>query len=239
MTYRSLSLLILCMTGLAQAQSSNAPLNVGDQVQQRFVVSPRDGEFRKNWSAPGIACLFIGSEPPGPAGYAHCLRIGALKLGMEFKQLQTILGGEKSIRQQHVMNARVVNVSPQGTRTMLIPLEATDAGEQLRLVSYLVVLAEASGEVSSLQLTGKPGAVTENLPFSGIKLGSRRQHLIDTLGLPSSVADVPQIKGRRWDYGPFPFSIELVDGLVYSMRIHQPTKEDLQRAFRPLTLAPE
>jgi len=238
----SLSVLMLLTTALVRAQSPNAPLKVGDRVQHQFAVPPEDGEFRKNASLPGIACIFITSQPLAtpPDGYAHCLKIGSLKLGMEFRQLQTTLGSDKRIPRSYITDPRTVNVSSEGRRTVLIPINALDiGGGQLRLVSYLVALVEASGQVGSLQLTGKQSEITDSLPFSGIKLGSRQQHVIDTLGLPSSVADVPQIKGKRWEYTPFPFSIEFVGGLVYSMRIHQPTREDLQRVFRPLTAVPD
>lgn len=229
------ALSLLASGALAQAQAGLP--KVGDTVTQVFAVPPKDGEFRKDMASGGIGCIKVGS-PPEAEGYGHCLKFGSASLGMAFDQLQALLSKDKRIPQASIVNARIVRTSPEGVRTVLIPTRATESGGQLRMQSYLVATVLASGQVDSLQLTGLPGEATEDLPFSGIKLGAPRKRVVDTLGPPSSVADVAQIKGTRWDYAPFPFSIEFVNGVVYSMRIHRPSREALQRAFVPLSTAP-
>jgi hypothetical protein len=232
---------MLLPKGLASAQSSEPSLNVGVRAAKQFVVPQKDGEFRSNGFREGAAiyCVFEGVRIPPPTTYDHCLRLGPLKLGMELYQLQVRLSDDKRILQTYI-TGRVVNVSPDGTRTVLIPLRASEVGGgQIRLISYLVALVETTGQVTNLQLSGKANEIADQFPFSGIKLGSPQQHVVDTLGFPSSVTDVPKIKGKLWSYAPFPFSIEIVDGVVYSLRIHRPTREDLQRTFKALTALPD
>lgn len=204
------------------------------------VIPPRDGEFRK--SGPGIGCTQVSPAPPSETltSYQHCLRIGRLQVGIQLHQLQIQLSHDKRIPGEYITQARVLGNTPEGGRSVLMPLAAVPLdNSQARLVSYVVAGYDDAGRVTSVQLTGRPGPITEQLPFSGIRLGAPRQLVIDTLGLPSSVNDVPQIKGKQWNYAPFPFSIELVDGVVYSIRVQLPTPESLQQLFVPLTTLPE
>lgn len=105
--------------------------------------------------------------------------------------------------------------------------------------SYLVVVMDGGGIVKSLQLTGLPGEVQSKLQFSSIGLGASRQSVADILGLPSSVSDVPEIGGKMWNYFPFPFTIEFKGGVVYSVQIHEPSKENYSKAFVPLKVMPD
>jgi hypothetical protein len=206
-----------------------------------FTVPPRDGEFRKN-SHPAIqgsiGCVKEGTTWDEP-GYAHCLRLGSLRLGMPFHFLQVTLIQDHQIPEAQVVSARMVGTTPDGTRRFLIPFQTQDEGDRQRLRSYLVTAVDASGAVELIQVTGTPSTLTEGLTFSSIGLGSREQWVIDILGLPSSATPVPQIKGTLWNYAPFPFSVELVDGAVYSIQIRRPSPEDLRQVFRPLLAVPE
>lgn len=227
-------------TGVVRAE---AQYKIGDQVPLSFKVAPRDGEFR-NGSAPGItsiACTTVsppGTPPPTEFNYNNCLRFGALHLGMEFYKLQIALSDLKAIPEQFIINPRLVNKTPEGISTLMIPVATTRAGEQIRMQSYLVVVMDSEGIVRSLQLTGLPGDIQNKLQFSSIALGAAQQNVTDILGLPSSVSDVPEIGGKMWSYFPFPFTIEFKDGAVYSVRIHEPSKENYSKAFVPLKVVP-
>lgn len=224
--------------------SAEAQYKIGEQVLQNFVVAPRDGEFRKS-SAPGIAsigCATIsppGTPPPTEFSYNHCLKFGELQLGMAFYKLQIALSNLKAIPEQFIINPRLVNKSPEGISTLMIPVATTRTGEQLRMQAYLVVVMDSEGIVRSLQLTGLLGDVQSKLHFSSIALGATQQSVTDILGLPSSVSDVPEIGGKMWSYFPFPFTIEFKNGAVYSVRIHEPSKADSSKAFVPLKALPE
>lgn len=236
--------LLLIGLGSSNAQESSIPLKAGDTVQQYFKVPPRDGEFRKA-SAPGIqgiSCTIIlkpGDPPPSGLDYSHCLRLGSLKLGMEFYHLQMALFDLKTIPEQNIVKPRIVNKSPDGALTVLIPISTTQSGDQIRMQSYLVALLDNKGIVQSLQLTGKPNDTTHLLQFSSIALGSLKEKVVDILGLPSSASDVPEIRGKLWSYAPFPFTIEFVNDAVYSVRIHSPSENDSRKIFTPLNSMPE
>lgn len=234
---------------LAAAITSNvvraeAQYKIGDQVPLNFKVAPRDGEFRSG-IAPGIAsiaCTTVsspGTPPPTEFSYNNCLRFGTLNLGMEFYKLQIALSNLKDIPEQFIVNPRLVSKTPEGISTLMIPVAATKAGDQLRMQAYLVVVTDSKGIVRSLQLTGLPGDIQNKLQFSSIALGAPRQAVADILGLPSSVADVPDIGGKMWSYFPFPFTIEFKGGVVYSVRIHEPRREDYSKAFVPLKVMPD
>lgn len=236
--------LLIIGLGPSSAQESSVLPKVGDSVQQYFKVPPRDGEFRKA-SSPGmqsIACVTIlepGASPPSGPGYNNCLRLGSLKLGMEFYRLQIALADLKTIPEQNIVHPRIVNKSPDGVLTVLVPISTVQSGDQIRMQSYLVALLDNSGTVKSLQLTGKPSETTTALHFSGITLGIPKEKVVDILGFPSSVSDVPEIRGKLWNYSPFPFTIEFSNDKVYSVRIHSPSESDYQKVFTPLSSIPD
>lgn len=236
--------LLLIGLGSGNAQESSVLPKTGDTVQQYFKAPPRDGEFRKA-SAPGIqgiSCTIIlkpGDPPPSGFDYSNCLRLGSLKLGMEFYRLQKALSDLKTIPEQNIIKPRIVNKSPDGVLTVLIPISTTQSGDQIRMQSYLVALLDNKGIVQSLQLTGKPNDTTSSLQFSSIALGSLKEKVLDILGLPSSVSDVPEIRGKLWSYAPFPFTIEFANDTVYSVRIYSPGENDSRKVFTPLSSMPE
>lgn len=236
----SVMLQIVSVSGAVKADTSIKP---GDQATQYFKVPPRDGEFRKAFSPgiQGIACTTVsppGSSAPTEFSYNNCLKLGSLQLGMEFYRLQIALANLKSIPEPFITNPRLVNKSPEGINTLLIPIAATQAGDQIRMQSYLVVLMDSSGIVKSLQLTGLPGDVVNKLHFSSITLGMSKESVSEILGFPSSVSNVPEISGKMWSYFPFPFTIEFKNDAVYSVRIDTPDKNNFGKVFVPLQAMP-
>lgn len=226
------------------APSASVTPKVGDSVMQNFKTPPRDGEFRSS-SAPGvqgIACISItpsGVAPPSVPDYGPCLRLGSLKLGDAFYVQQIALNRLKKIPEQNIAQPRMLGKTPEGIMTILIPVSTLELGGEKRMQSYLVALLDSAGNVQTLQLTGNPSDASSALPFSGITLGTPKQQVADVLGLPSSVTDVQQISGKLWDYAPFPFTIELVDDVVYSVRIELPKQNARRSAFTPLRSLPE
>ena len=228
------------------AQEPTPSLKIGDSVTQQFKIPPKDGEFRKETSTGilGIGCAHVvqkGDKAPfgnDSPGYEYCLRVGPMILGMEFVQLQIALSNLKQIPESNITNARIVNVSKDEVRTVLIPITTQLINGQTHLLSYLVVLMNNKGVVGSIQLTGKANEITENLAFSSITLGASKDHVVNILGNPSAVFDVPDIKGKSWSYAPFPISIEFVNGVVYSVKINIPNEADKRKAFKPLAVVP-
>jgi len=201
-------------------------------------IPSRDGEFRRNPASGEIGCM--QAAPTSSPDYGHCLRLGRLQIGAEFYQLQIRLSDDPRVPAEYITRAREVNRTPEGHRAMLIALNAAPlASGQLRLLTYVMATIDDANRVVALQLTGNPGPIAEELPFSGIRLGAPQQRVVDTLGLPSAVKDVPEIKGKQWNYAPFPFSIELVNGVVYSIRVEKLATESLGQTFRPLSRLPQ
>lgn len=238
--------IVFGVSSCAAQNAANALVapKVGDSVMQHFKTPPRDGEFRGS-SAPGvqgIACVSItspGITPPSGSDYGHCLRLRTLKLGDAFYVQQIELARLKTIPEQNIVQPRILGKTPEGITTVVIPVSALEVGGEMRMQSYLVALFDSAGIVQTLQLTGKPSDASSALPFSGITLGTPKQQVADVLGLPSSVTDVQQIRGKLWDYAPFPFTIELVNDIVYSIRIERPKQNNQRIAFTPLSSLPE
>jgi len=240
--------LIAAGLSTVSAQHLPSPHKAGDKIRQQFLVTPRDGEFRKTTSpdsrqiSQSIGCIRVakpGEPPPSAPDYSHCLRLGPLKIDMAFYQLQGALSDFKAIPEQNIIFPRFIGETPDKVKTLMIPIATTSSGDQSRLLSYLVVMMDSYGTVESMQLTGKPNEVTAALHFSSITLGTPKEKVADILGLPSAASDVPKIKGKLWDYAPFPFTIEFVNGVVYSIRIHSPDDSDHAKAFVPLNSLPE
>ncbi len=229
------ALLVHLVPSIGFAQEVMKSPQMGEAVSLFHKVPSIDGEFRKSWPPgfQGIGCD-MGKAPKNLSGYTYCLRLGSLNLGMEFSHLQTALSSIQGIPEKNIVNPHLVSISEDSVRTLLIPISATPSNDQIRLLSYLIVLIDNSNVVRSLQLTGQPSEMTNSLAFSSIMLGTTTEKVTDILGLPSSVADVPEISGKVWNYAPFPFSIEFVNGSVYSIRIDSPTEESLRKAFVPL-----
>jgi hypothetical protein len=229
------------------AQESSPPLKQGDRVMMYFKVPPKDGEFRKEVSTGSltIGCDRVakaGEKNPfeeGGLGYGYCLRIGPMILGMEFFRLQIALTNLKQIPEAYITKARIINTTGDGVRTLLIPLTTQFMDGKTHLLSYLVVLMDDKGIVRGLQLTGKPDSITENLPFSSIKLGASKDRVVDILGNPSSISNIPDMNGKLWNYAPFPISIEIVNGVVYSVRLDTPRDVDKDKGFKPMETVPD
>lgn len=79
-----------------------------------------------------------------------------------------------------------------------------------------VVVTVASGKIVALQATGD--AAVGNWSFNGVKLGSTAQDLIGILGEPMSKE--PREGYDHWSYYPYPFSFEMTEGRVTSIRIN-------------------
>lgn len=80
------------------------------------------------------------------------------------------------------------------------------------------VIGHKNGKITSVQLTGNhpdPG-----LTFSSIGLGDTEEKVRSLMGDGFARTPVEDIKGVEWDYSPFPFSFEFVNGKVYSIRTY-------------------
>jgi hypothetical protein len=227
-------------SGPIAAQDTLSRPKIGDTVSQSTKAPPADGEFRRS-SGPafsGIGCTMVVPASPQDANANHCLRLGPVQVAMELGALQKALIALNTTPERSISEPRQVGATPDGGRTLMIPLATVEQGGKTGLLSYLVVLVDRANRVDTLQITGRASVASEQLPFSSIRLGTPQDRVIDLLGLPSAVTDVPQIKGRNWSYAPFPFSIEILNGQVYSVRLQRAGKTD-GRPFVPLSALPQ
>jgi len=81
------------------------------------------------------------------------------------------------------------------------------------------VIGHKEGKIVSIQLTGNYGK--PELSFSSIILGDGKDKVERILGPRHTIKEFQDngINGVLWDYAPFQFSFEFVNGKVYSMRV--------------------
>ena len=223
------------------AQQSPANLKKGDKVQLYYKVPAKDGEFRKSWppGIEGIACKKVPKQAVKEIkpGYDYCLRLGEIRVGDSFKNIQQQLHAFETIPEKFVNHPKLVN-QQSNSNAWLIPLAGIEKHGAVQLHSYLVVFVDNHQHVKGLQVTGIQGKTTDRLHFSSVKLGMKAEKVVDLLGNPSSVKDVKEINGKLWSYYPFPFSIEFVQGKVYSIHIEKPRLEDLNKPFIAMQKTP-
>lgn len=129
-----------------------------------------------------------------------CLRIGDFKMGDDFAALASKMGKPY----------RIIPQSDERTAVVYV-ITATQESE-----AYWV-LEHHDGKLVAIQLTGD--APVPDVSFSTIQLTDPEAKVKEVLGPRYAISEVPEIGGTLWDYDPFPFSIEFVDGKVYSIRI--------------------
>jgi hypothetical protein len=133
-------------------------------------------------------------------GYVNCLHIGNVKMKMSIIEVEEILGEPKKVIDQNESQVRVY----------LLPTSE-------KYYPYFAVTFK-NKIAKSLQLTGN--STSEDISFSSIRLGSYYKEVLELLGKPTNIQIVPDINGVEWTYYPFPISIEIINGKVYSIKIN-------------------
>lgn len=200
----SFVLLAAVLAGCAEIrQPQDGLLQLGERVQ---FVPPPLGEFRRSEikGRPTIGCAMTKMEPT----YQSCLRIGPLHIGQDLASVEAKIG--KALRIESQLNVEV--------RVYAIRSTSLEDGA-LRLHTYWV-LTYRGGIAVAIQLTGEPS--TERFSFSSNLLGDRTSQLLDRFGEPSSLKRDPNLGSVYWEYSPFPFSFEIRNNTIYSIRVAEP-----------------
>ncbi|MFL5059658.1 MAG: hypothetical protein ACJ8DQ_06180 [Xanthobacteraceae bacterium] len=156
-------------------------------------------EFRRVGS--GFTCVTVTKD--FESGYLPCLRIGPLYVGQREKDIEKLVGKPwKAIRQDAATVIKVYSIASKETEK-----------------PYWVITF-TRGVAATVQVTGRNPGV--EYPFSSIKLGDPKEKVLQVLGEPMASAPIDQSRGTVWAYPPWPFSVELVDDLVYSIRVTSP-----------------
>jgi hypothetical protein len=158
-------------------------------------------EFRRVGS--GFTCVTVTKD--FESGYLPCLRIGPLYVGRGEKDIEKLVGKPWKVIRQDA--ATVIKVYPIASKETERP--------------YWVITF-TRGVAAAIQVTGRNPSVA--YAFSSIRLGDTKEKVLQVLGEPMASAPIDQIKGTVWSYPPWPFSVELVDDVVYSIRVTLPAR---------------
>lgn len=158
-------------------------------------------EFR--YSGGAIVCL---TDDPKAESGSPCLRIGDLKPGMTLKNMEDHIKADRGI-----YNRTLSQKDGSEIRVYTLPTPKSE-----KSYSYLAIYFK-DGLSTIVQLTGTKTDVP--LDFSSIQLGDSQDRVRDLLGPPSSSELETDMPVSLWSYYPFPFSLEMLDGKVYSIRV--------------------
>ncbi|EJN07339.1 hypothetical protein PMI42_07877 [Bradyrhizobium sp. YR681] len=168
-----------------------------------------DPELRGQWlrAGPGFACKVETGKrgtPPDPDVLSFaCLRMGALGVGISEGSLKAVLG------EPH----RKLPPAHDATNYVYFLGKADQ-------FPYLAATVKAN-RVIALQISG-PTPVA-GYSFNQINLGDGTERLLAQLGSPFNVGPSGLEKTELWTYGPWPFSFEVRENRVTSIRINDPT----------------
>jgi hypothetical protein len=135
--------------------------------------------------------------------YLACLRIGQLRIGDSF--------GSVSERYPRPLNVVALEGGISASAFPIVTTADTHA--------YWVI-GHRDDKIVSIQLTGNYSH--PDLAFATIRLNDTEEKVLATLGPRATITVVKEIGALLWDYRPFPISIELVHGRVYSIKIAAP-----------------
>ncbi len=160
-------------------------------------VPGKPGEFRR--AEGGVACL--GGKP----GLRSCQAIGPVGIGMDREAVIGRAGEPWEVR-------------PLGKGDIAFHLIGT---EEKPLGYYVVTYLQ--DVVVGVQATLASPAVDE-LPvgLSSVRPGQVAQRALDVFGAPKKVCIGGGSDGEVWEYAPFPLSIDMQYGRVFSIKIFDP-----------------
>ena len=146
--------------------------------------------------------LVCKQDTPAP-NYLACLRIGPMRVGDSYR----------SVRELNPKPWKEVALEG-GVSASAFPITASAD------TSAYWVIGHRDDKIVSVQLTGNYSH--PDLAFATIRLNDSEEKVLAMLGPQANIRVVREIGGLLWDYHPFPISIELVHGRVYSMRVTTP-----------------
>lgn len=169
-------------------------------AQQAVIgTDPQEGYMR---AGPGFACrepVTPGLSPEAWLASLPCLRFGPLALSMTPAEADAL---------------------------MARPFRTIDIGQgalarfyffgQDRQRPYVAVVIR-NDKITALQMTG--ALPDPRFVFSGIAPGMPQARLEERFGQPFSREPVASVGSELWQYGPHPFTFEVRDNQVFSVRI--------------------
>ena len=144
-----------------------------------------------------LACV-TATRPAEKVGHDPCLRIGKVRVGGAYSEIVQKFGEPNATEPVDEGRAQArIYIFDKNPKTL----------------TYISVW-EANGKIIAVQMTGTK---TDMPSFAGVSLGDDTKKLEATLGPASKVH--PARGYDLWSYKPFPFSIEVREGRVYSIKV--------------------
>jgi hypothetical protein len=197
------SALALFLLGMSASVNGQAAL---PQPQQGKTPDP---ELRGQWlrAGQGFACKVEAGKrvtPPDPDLLSFaCQRMGALGVGISEASLKAVLG--EPHRKLPPANDATNHVYFLGKPDQF---------------PYLAATLKAN-RVIALQISGP--APVAGYSFNQLNLGDSTEKLLARFGSPFHVGPSGLEKTELWNYRPWPFSFEVREDRVTSIRISDPT----------------
>jgi hypothetical protein len=196
-------LAIACATGILALLRPNV-IHAADK-SSALIDSPYSGEFIR--TGPAFACKI---KPPTKLSAAEieklsehaCLRIGSLAVGNKAGVLKAALGEPSRVAP-----------GPSDTTSWVYFFGKTPSAPYL-------VASVWHDTLVALQVTGREPA--DAYGFNGVKLGDATEAVIKRLGKPMVIRPTDEATTTTWSYQPWPFSFEVTDGHVTSIRLADP-----------------
>ena len=133
--------------------------------------------------------------------FINCLTLGDIQIGSKFDALRQKLG-------------EPWHTFPRGNGSI-------DEVYPLRIYQYSTVywiISHKNNRIIAAQLTGDKAPKT--ILFAGLQLGDHQDLIIDTLGYPEGRRRYGRSNVYIWDYHPLPFTLEIYNKRLYSVRVH-------------------
>jgi len=161
------------------------------------------GEFRK--AGASLACVTgnAAAQTQTPP-YLDCLAIGPVRIGQTLREVAMKFGKAAKEVKQGPVTLRVWPIQDGAPVGAALP--------------YWVIGFEGQ-RVVSVQLSGPRRA--DRFAFSSLRLGDGEARVREILGDPTDMQEVPQIGAVMWSWRPFPVTLEIRRGRVFSMRVSE------------------
>jgi hypothetical protein len=192
---------------------------------------PGEGNYTlalaENAEGAALQCVAPAQDRDGTIG--PCLRIGEVFVGIGEAEVYSSIG-------QPIQSVTMED-GTEAHMHLLFNNLSTGAGAY-----YVIQYEELNAEriVSSIQLSGQSPPITYSC--SCIELGSPADAVARQFGQPTSVEEFElegsDLKGDLWSYEPNPFTVEIVNGVVRSIKVWRPNDIPAQRRRPSLLYRP-
>lgn len=165
-------------------------------------------EAANEFRASGGALVCVTEAAPQDSQtppYGDCLRIGPVRIGETLRDVAMRFGKA----------GKEVHQGPVTLRVWPVRMDVP-AGTSL---PYWVIGFDEDRRVVSIQLTGDKRV--DEYAFSSLRLGDPESRVRRILGEPAEKQTIPAVDAVMWSWRPYPVSLEIRDGRVYSMRVSQ------------------